>query len=87
MRHLQYCCASFCLCLCLCRDVVQIKTVLKEIAATAAQTVGLKHRERRSFLLAEVKNLLHLARALPGKAATALYRQIGRHPVNFSILS
>jgi hypothetical protein len=47
--------------------VVQIKTVLKDMATAAMQTVGLKHRERRSFLLAEVKNLLHIARALPGK--------------------
>ena len=35
-------------------------------ATAAVQTVGLKHRERRSFLLAEIKNLLHIIRTLPG---------------------
>ena len=45
---------------------LQIKNILKEFATTAVETVGLKHRERRSFVLAEVKNLLHIARSLPG---------------------
>lgn len=40
--------------------------MLKEVATTAVQTVGLKHRERRSFLLAEVKNLLNIVHAVPG---------------------
>lgn len=44
----------------------QIKDVLKKQATAAAQEVGLKHRERRSFILAEVRNLLQLARAVPG---------------------
>ena len=44
----------------------QIKNLLKELATSAVQTVGLKHRERRSFLLAEVKNLLHILHAVPG---------------------
>jgi len=44
----------------------KIKNILKDFATTAVQSVGIKHRERRSFILAEVKNLLHLAQAVPG---------------------
>lgn len=36
------------------------------MATTAVQNVGVKHRERRSFVLAEIKNLLHLAHTVPG---------------------
>ena len=44
----------------------KIKNELKEVARVAAHTVGLRHRERRSFLLAELANVNKVFTILPG---------------------